>query len=110
MGLAVPNLRGGWDHGGSSHDGTALVLREAQAEPQAGWPGGPLQRPGHRSMPERPGLGWEARPWTVALVLGTHPRPKQPSLRLTSLCSSPSSKERSSGEKESGSSTACRKE
>lgn len=46
----------------------------------------------------------------MAGVLGTHPRPRQPSLRLTSLCSSPSSKERSSGEKESGSSTACREE
>lgn len=38
----------------------------------------------------------------------THPRPRQPSLRLTSLCSKPSSRERSSGEKESGSSTAYR--
>lgn len=46
----------------------------------------------------------------MAGVAGTHPRPRQPSLRLTSLCSSPSSKERSSGEKESGSSTACREE
>lgn len=45
---------------------------------------------------------------TGALVPGTHPRPRQPSLRLTSLCSSPSNKERSSGEKESGSSTAWR--
>lgn len=41
---------------------------------------------------------------------GTHPWPRQPSLRLTSLCSKPSSRERSSGEKESGSSTALREE
>lgn len=46
----------------------------------------------------------------MALAPRTHPRPRQPSLRLTSLCSSPSSRERSSGEKESGSSTACREE
>lgn len=38
---------------------------------------------------------------------GTHPRPMQPSRRLTSRCSNPSSRERSSGEKESGSSMAC---
>lgn len=37
----------------------------------------------------------------------TDPRPMQPRRRLTSRCSSPSSRERSSGEKESGSSTAC---
>lgn len=40
----------------------------------------------------------------------THPRPRQPSLRLTSLCSKPSSRDRSSGEKESGSSTAFQEE
>lgn len=50
------------------------------------------------------GKTWDSGPGP-----GTHPRPRQPSLRWTSLCSSPSSKERSSGEKESGSSTACRR-
>lgn len=52
---------------------------------------------------------WTQQPWDSNPGLGTHPRPRQPSLRWTSLCRSPSSRERSSGEKESGSSTACRK-
>lgn len=60
--------------------------------------------PNTQGLAGREGLG------QLALVPGTHPRPRQPSLRLTSLCSSPSSKERSSGEKESGSSTACGEE
>lgn len=48
-------------------------------------------------------------PCTIPAPTGTYPRPMQPSRRLTSRCSSPSSRERSSGEKESGSSTACRR-
>lgn len=71
---------------------------------------------GHRPHPQAGlaacphGPGREGGTETVALASGTHPRPRQPSLRLTSLCSSPSNRERSSGEKESGSSTACREE
>lgn len=63
----------------------------AQPEAQAGWPSRAQQR---LSM-----VTW----WRGQ---DTHPRPRQPSLRLTSLCSKPSSRDRSSGEKESGSSTA----
>lgn len=71
---------------------------------------------GHRPHPQASlvacphSRGREDRPGTGAPAPDTHPRPRQPSLRLTSLCSSPSSRERSSGEKESGSSTACREE
>lgn len=63
----------------------------AQPEAQAGWPSRAQKR---LNMV----IWWRGQ--------DTHPRPRQPSLRLTSLCSKPSSRVRSSGEKESGSSTA----
>lgn len=82
--------------------GTGRGLGRLAQQPTAeAW----TQQRGHHPGPSR-----EGRPGTMALVSGTHPRPRQPSLLLTSLCSRPSSKERSSGEKESGSSTACREE
>lgn len=94
--------QGGWDHGGRSiqrHD-TALIL--------GGGPAAHCRCLDPAACPSAQGLAGKAG--TAALVPGTHPRPRQPSLRLTSRCSSPSNRERRSGEKESGSSTAYREE
>ena len=109
-GLSWPQLvnsvrRLGPQIGGSPVTGHSL--RGTRVEVQAGCPSNPCRRLDTAlwTSPSRAG-----RPGVMAGVLGTHPRPRQPSLRLTSLCSSPSSNERSSGEKESGSSTACREE